>query len=82
MLSTNDDSQVRPTNTVADLPPPGFLYAVLYRRIGNAERRFGISGLGNQVSTKIFIVVVVKTNEDASGVHSRVNVLPGSLDPM
>ena len=52
-----------PANTVTNFPSPVLVYPMLHRRIGDAEWRFGILGLRDQVAPQVLIVVVVKAYE-------------------
>ena len=70
MLAANHDSQVSPANPVAHFPSPVLIYPMLHRPIRDTKWRFGISGLSNQVSSKVVIVVVVKADENTFGSHS------------
>ena len=70
MLTANHDSEVRPTNTVANFPSPVLVYPMSHRPIRDAERRLGISGLCYQVTAKVIIVVVIETYEHTFGSHS------------
>ena len=78
MLTANYDSKVSPANSFANFPSPVFIYPMLHRPIRDAEWRFGISRLSYQVSSKVVIVSVVKTDENTFGGNLQIVLLVGA----
>ena len=82
MLTADHDGKVSPANPVANFPSPVLIYPMLHRLIRDAEWRFVISGLSDQVSSKVVVVIVVKTDENTLSGHRQTILLVSSQSAM